>query len=258
MAWRITLAIALLALPLTTQADGKLGADEIIQRVMRSDPWGLSGAQIRARAIIGDKRGAKSELSFHGKSMQHDPPLAKSVVRFSAPADLAGAAFLQVQRKDGDDDRFLFLPDLKRSRRISGNLRSNAFMGTDFTFADLDRRDLRTSKATLQGEAKIGKFPCYVLDVIPQTGDSEYSHVEAWVRKDNFLPLKMKMYDRSKVLLKTFEALEVKRVSGDWFISRSRMINHQNGHQTELILDEISVNNEFPDSDFTVRALEKL
>ncbi len=235
-----------------------LSASEIMARVLASDPSGLSNAKVVARLTLIDKGGARSELVFSGKAVQYDPPLAKSIVRFSAPADLAGAAFLQVQKKDGDDDRFLFLPELKRSRRIAGNMRAGAFMGTDFTFADLDRRDFRESGATLKGEETIGKWPCYVVDVVPKANDSGYSHVELWVRQDNFVPLRMKMYDRSRVLLKTYESLELKRVSGAWFISKARIVNHQQQHTTELALEQIALSGAVADDEFSVRALEKL
>ena len=78
------------------------------------------------------------------------------------------------------------------------------------------------------------------------------------MRKDNYLPLKWQMYDRAKVLLKTLTAQEVKRVGGQWFISRSRMVNHVEGHTTELVLDKIGPANGIRDEEFTVRELEKL
>jgi len=136
----------------------------------------LSGASIVAHATLTDRSGAKSELAFTSRSKRLGPGLAESVVRFSAPPELAGAGFLQIQKKDGDDYRFRFLPDLKRSRRISGTLRSNAFMGTDLSFADLDRRDLREATVKLTGNETIEKWDCYVLDVVPKRQDSQYSH----------------------------------------------------------------------------------
>src|SRR5262245_13916423 len=110
-----------------------LSADQVVARVLESDPWGLNGGEITASVVLTDKRGSRRELAFVAASRQHDPPLSKSLVRFSSPPDLAGAGFLQIQHRDGDDDRYLYLPALKRSRRISGNSRSNAFMGTDFS-----------------------------------------------------------------------------------------------------------------------------
>jgi hypothetical protein len=228
-----------------------------VERVLESDPLGLNGAEIRAIVTLTDKRGATRKLSFVAASKLHDPPLAKSIVRFSSPPDLAGAGFLQIQNRNGDDDRYLFLPALKRSRRIAGNLRSSAFMGTDFSFADLDRRDLRNSDARLIGTEQIGQSACYVLDVTPRRSDAQYSHVEMWVRKDNFLTLITKMYDKSNVHAKTFAAREIRRVSNSWFVSKSVMSNHKNNHSTQLELKNIVVNAQIPDEEFSVRALEK-
>lgn len=239
------------------QAQSGPNANQILTRVLESDPLGLNGAEIRALVTLTDKRGSTRKLSFVAASKMHDPPLAKSIVRFSSPPDLAGAGFLQVQRRDGDDDRYLFLPALRRSRRISGSLRSSAFMGTDFSFADLDRRDLRDSDAKLLGTEQIGPATCYVIDVVPRRNDAQYSHIELWVRKDNFLTLRTKMYDKSNMHAKTFDAREIRRVSGNWFVSKSVMTDHKNKHTTQLELQSIVVNAALPDEDFTVRALEK-
>lgn len=257
MKW-LWLALAVLFLPALAQAQptAPSGA-ELVRSVLASDPWGLTGAEVKANVILTDKRGSKRALSFVAASKRYDPPLSKSIVRFSAPPDLAGAGFLQIQKKDGDDDRFLFLPALKRSRRISGNLRSSAFMGTDFTFADLDRRDLRDSDATVQGSEKLGSSSCYILNVVPRRDDTQYSHIELWVRKDNFLTLRMKMYDKANAQIKTFDAQEIRRISGNWFVSKSLMTDHRTGHTTLLALESIVVNAVIPDEEFSVRALER-
>jgi hypothetical protein len=232
-------------------------ATEVIAHVLESDVWGLNGASITAHATLTDKTGAKSELAFTSKSKKLEHGLSKALVRFSAPADLAGAGFLQIEESDADDQRYLFLPELKRSRRISGSLRSSAFMGTDLSFGDLDRRDLREGEATITGSEAIDKRDCYVLKVTPKRSDSQYSRIELWAKQDNFVPLRMKMYDRSGTHIKTLTALEIRRVSGRWFISKSRMVNHTQSHNTELVLDEISTSTQFADDEFTVRALEK-
>ncbi len=233
-------------------------ADTIVQKVLDADPWGLSGAVVSAHATLKDKHGSTSELAFEARSLRYDPPLAKSIIRFSAPADLAGAAFLQVQRKDGDDERYLFMPDLKRARRISGNLRANAFMGTDFSFADLDRRDLRESRATLKGDEDLLGSRCYHVEAAPTRPDSQYALVELWVREDNFVPLKWVFYNKAHMAVKTLTAHEVRRVRGQWFISRSTMVNEQESHQTDLVLTDIQPRSDLPDDEFTVHNLEKL
>lgn len=131
-------------------------------------------------------------------------------------------------------------------------------MGTDFSFADLDRRDLRESTSTSKADENIGRFPCFHLDSKPSRADSPYSRVEIWVRMDNYLPLKMLMYDRANLLQKTFSALEVRRVKGQWYVTKSQMVDHAQAHETSLVIDSIEPSADIPDDEFTVRNLEKL
>jgi hypothetical protein len=236
------------------QADEPRGFGQLLE----ADPWGLCGAISSAHADLKDKTGATSALAFNARSRRYAPPFAESLLRFTAPPDLAGAGFLQIQKTEGDDDRFLFLPDLPRSRRISGNLRGSSFLGMDFSFADLDRRDLRESAAKSLPDESIDKYPCFHVDYSPRRSDSPYSHVEIWVRMDNSLPLKMNLFDRANALLKTFTAQEVRRVSGHWYITKSRMVDNQHGHETTLIIDKIEPASDISDDEFTVRNLEKL
>ena len=253
-----TLGIALavvLCTGVTARADDARAA-QLLERWIGSDPFGFNDAQVVAKITLSDKTGSKRQLSFISKAKRYDPPFAKSIVRFSAPADLAGAAFLQVQNRNGDDDRFLFLPELKRSRRIAGGLRTGAFMGTDLSYADLDQRDFRNAKASYKGEETIAKWVCDVINVVPNA-DSQYSRVEVWMRKDNSMPMRFRMYDKHGALLKTFEALEFKRISGRWFVSKSRVTNEQLKHSTELQLEQITLASDVGDDAFTVRALEK-
>ena len=244
-----------LCLSLTAQADDAR-ATQLLERWLTSDPFGFNSADVVAVITLADKAGKKRQLAFSSKAKRYDPPYAKSIVRFSAPADMAGAAFLQVQNRSGDDDRFLFLPELKRARRIAGGLRTGAFMGTDLSYADLDQRDFRQAKATYRREENIAKWACDVIDIVPTEG-SQYSHVEVWLRKDNGMPMRFRMYDKQNALFKTFEALEFKRVSGQWFVSRSRVTNEQSKHSTEVQLEQINLSTHAADDAFTVRALEK-
>jgi outer membrane lipoprotein-sorting protein len=235
----------------------ELGAQQILQKALEVDSFGLGDAEFSARALVKDARGGTRELSFSGRSRRYDGTLTKGLVRFSAPADLSGVAFLQIQKKDGDDDRFLYLPELHRARRIAGNTRSSAFMSTDFSYADLDRRDLRDATATAAGDENIGKLACYKLVIVPRAKDATYARFELWARKDNFVPLKLTMYNQAGLLLKTLKTEEVRRVAGRWFITRSLMTNHPEGRSTELVIDKLTPQTNISDDEFTVRNLEK-
>jgi uncharacterized protein len=238
-------------------AHAQMTADQILQKTLDVDPWGLGDAEISARAVIKDANGSTRELAFSGRSRRYAPPLTKSLMRFSAPPNIKGVGFLQIQKPDNDDDRFLFLPELTKSRRIAGATRSTAFMGTDFSYADLDRRDLRHSAAVSKGDEKVGKFDCVRLELTPKQADAIYPRMEMWVRKDNFVPLKVLMYNKAGVLLKTLATQEMRRIQGRWFITRSLMTNHQDSRSTELLIENITPRTDVPDDEFTVRNLEK-
>ncbi len=253
---RSLVALALLLAPSGALADPS--AREILDKVLESDSFGLSSADVRARAVVKDDLGSKRELSFSGRSRKYAPRLSRSILRFSAPADINGVGFLQLQKKDGDDDRHLFLPELKKSRRISGKMRGNAFMGTDFNYADLDRRDMRDASATSKPDENLGKFACHHLDVQPTGADAVYARLEVWVRKDNMVPLKTLMFNKAGVLLKTLQTQELKRIKGRWFITKSLMTNHAERRTSELSLEEITPREDAIDEEFTVRNLEKI
>ena len=239
------------------RADPPPDARTIVDKVVDADPFGMMDSQLVGRAVLHDAKNDERVLEFHMDRLRYKTGLSKTLTRFSKPADMAGVGFLQTMRDDGDDDRYLYLPDLKKSRRIAGALRNNSFVGTDFSFADLDLRDLRESKPKLLGTDKIGKFSYYKLEVVPTRDDSQYSKFELWVRTDNFLVFKWDMYDKSNTLLKTYQAAEMKRVDGHWYDSRGRIENHRDKHSTDLYLDEMHAQSP-ADSEFSVGNLEKL
>lgn len=232
-------------------------ASQIVARVVESDPWGLGGAEVNAKAIVTEKSGKTRSLAFDAKSRRHAPPLGKSVITFSAPADVAGVKFLQIQNDGTDDERFLYTPEQKRSRRIAGSNRTESFMGTDFSYADLDGRDLRQSTSVLKGEESVGKFDCWHVAATPKNSDAVYSRIELWVRKDNNVPLKQVMFDKKGSPVKTLLAREIQRHGGRWFISASKMTNNTTGRHTELTLDKIERREDIPEASFSVRAMEK-
>jgi len=222
---------------------------------MDDDPWGRGGGEVRARAHVtdGDRR---RELIFEVRSLRTDPPLSRSILRFFAPADVAGVGFLVAQVRDGDDDRYLYLPELKRSRRIAASRRSEVFMGTDFTYGDMDRRELRRARPRLAGEETLGKYQVYRLELIPEDDDAQYGRIEVWVRKDTRRPIKYALYDGGGTKVKSLLVKEVRRIDGRWFTTRSVMIDHQKGSRTELHLESVA-KRQFEARAFTVSALER-
>jgi hypothetical protein len=234
-----------------------LSPKAIIKRTLEHDHWGLSGAKVEATALLVDRRKRKRKLVFKAISKKWKAHLTKSLVRFHRPPDLAGAGFLQVQNDDRDDDRFIYLPALKRTRRVAASQRSTSFMGTDFNFADIDRRDWRQGRYKKAKDTKIGRFPCHHIIIYPRRRDSPYSRIEVDIRKDNFVPLKIRLFDHAKVHTKTLDVFQVRRVSGQWFISKSRMTDLKESRSTTLHLTKIKPAGDIPDSRFTKKSLER-
>ena len=242
--------------PETKQASAeaaKPSASEIVLKVLDSDPWGLAGAEVKARAVV-TKDGKTRELAFDARSRRDmSNHTSKSVIAFSAPADIAGSRFLQLQNTSEDDERHLYVPDLKRARRVGAGNRADAFMGTTFSYADLDRKDMRDGKASLLADENFGKHDCFRVDIVPKSQDI-YTKIELWVRKDNFIPLKIVSTEKSGNK-KTLVAKEIQQRGGRWFMTVSKQSD--NSGSTELRLEDIKPNVDVPQDVFTVRSLEK-
>jgi len=250
------IAIGSLCVAGDVAADARLSAQQVVDKALDADAWGRDGIEASARVTVTEKSGQKRELAFEAKSRRYAPPLAKSVLAFSAPADVAGMKFLLVQKNDGDDERTVYMPDLKRSRRVASANRAEHFMGTDFTYADMDRKDVRNGTPVLEADENIGKYPCYHLKVAATGANAPYKRVEVWVRKDNLIPLKWVMFDGANAPMKTLVAKELQKHDGRWQITRSMMSDHQSGRTTEILIEHVATR-EVPLETFTVASLEK-
>jgi outer membrane lipoprotein-sorting protein len=251
----VGLALLVVAAP----AAGDPPAAQILERVLDADLFGMAGAEFVAALTVRSAPGAaERQLLFSGRSRRSTARLAKGIIRFSSPPDVAGTGFLMIQRQGSDDERMLFVPELKRSRRIAATARTESFMGTDFSYADFDQRELRDARVRHLGTENIGRFGCWRIEAAPNARDTPYKRLELWVRKDNYVPLKVVMYDSGPKPLKTLVVQEMRRLEGHWLVTRSTMTTHASGRQTEFTLREIKPRNDIPDEEFTVRTLEKL
>jgi hypothetical protein len=234
----------------------RLTAQQVVGKALDADAWGRDGIAATARVTVTEKSGQKRELAFEAQSRRYAPPLAKSMLRFSAPADVAGMKFLLVQKNEGDDERTIYMPDLKRSRRVPSANRDERFMGTDFTYADMDRKDIRNGTPVFEPDENIGKSPCYHLKVATTEASASYKRVEVWVRKDNLMPLKWVMFDAAGAPMKTLVSKELQHHDGRWQITRSQMVDHRSGRSTEILIERIETR-EVPLDTFTLANLEK-
>lgn len=180
----------------------------------------------------------------------------KSIMFFMSPADVKNTSFMNWSYDDDrDDDQWIYLPALKRVKRISGDSKSDYFMGSDFTYDDLGDRKLDADVHKLLREETIDGQACYVVESVSKDEDYMYSKTITWIRKDNFVGLKKEFYDEDGELLKILRIKEVKKISGFWVITHSEMNNVQNNHKTIIQLSNIKINTGVPASKFTERMM---
>ena len=204
--------------------------------------------------ILTDSSGAREERDFEATTRKRDG-LFESVVRFTAPSQVAGMAFLLIQHANAADEQYVYLPRLRSTRRIgTSSEREGSFMGSDFTYADLERRDIRDASYRQLQEETIGQDPCFRLVATPN-GPNRYSRIEIWVRQRDFIPLRMRMFSKDGSLEKTTFARRIRAVDGRPVIVESHTENERTHHQTDLVIDDVDEKSAPPDSAFLPAAL---
>jgi hypothetical protein len=231
-----------------------IGADEVARRTLEHDTFGFEGTRMRARLVLSDADGNAQERAFDAISKKNDAGLIKSVVRFSSPANVAGTAFLMLQHDGGPDEQYIYLSRMKSTRRIGGTgERDGSFMGSDFSYADLERKDLRDATYSLLGEEAIGKDDCYELQAVPRA-PSTYSRVVLWIRQRDFIPLRIQWFAQDGQLEKTMFTRRVGTASGRSMVTESRTENARTHHTTDFIIDDVELA-DVDDAEFTPAAL---
>ncbi len=183
--------------------------------------------------------------------------IEKSIMFFISPADVKNTSFMNWTYDDPSksDDQWIYLPALKKVKRISSDSKSDYFMGSDFTYDDLGDRKVDDDTHTLLREETIDGVDYWVIQSIPKDEDYMYSKTITWIRKDNFIGLKKEFYDEDGELLKILKIKKFENISGFDIITYSEMVNVQKNHKTTMKLDNIQINTGIPASKFSERMM---
>jgi hypothetical protein len=250
----IATSLCLLASPGVARGDGP-SADDIARKTLEHDTFGFEGTEVKARLVLVEADGRTQERAFEGMSKKGDGSLIKSVIRFTAPASIAGTSFLMIQHQGAPDEQHIYLPRMKTTRRIGGTgEREGSFMGSDFSYADLERKDLRDAAYTRLADEPVGKEACFHIEAVPK-GPSAYSKLSLWIRQKDYIPLRVQMLDKEGKLLKTTFTRRIKEIDGKPVVIETHTENAQTSHKTDLVLDEVVFKSDLPDALFTPAAL---
>jgi outer membrane lipoprotein-sorting protein len=158
---------------------------------------------------------------------------------------------------DKDDDMWIYLPALKKTKRISSDSKSDYFMGSDFTYDDMgDRHPSEDTHVILREETYEGE-ECYVVESHSIESDYFYSKTITWVIKDEWIGLKKEFYDEDGDFLKVLTVNNYEKINGYWVITNMKMTNEQKDHTTTMELKNVRIDDGINDNQFTERMMQR-
>lgn len=212
--------------------------------------------------LLVDKDGARENRQVKRYAKEVGKDLHRYLVVFLSPGDIRGTALRTWENKDGDNDQWLYLPAQKKEQRIAKAGKKNYFMGTDFTYEDMEPEELdnytynmlRSESLTQDGKAQ----NCHVIQAVPANDrkkrESGYSQRVMWIEKTNLVTLKTDFYDFRGKLQKTQTNHEFSNIGGTvWRPKKSLMRHHEKNHQTVTATTNRVINTSLDDSTFTER-----
>ncbi len=237
--------------------------DAVVARVNARD----DGARVTRTLTmtLTDKRG--NVRTRETRSFRKDfPGERRSVLVYTAPKNVKDTALLTYDYPEAgrDDDQWLYLPALRKSRRIAGADRGGAFLGTDFSYEDLKKETKLGAEDyvhTALSREPVDGHPCVVVEHVPVSEDVArelgYGRVRTWVDEELWLVRRSEYWDERGKKLKTVLVSDVREVDGVWTPHRLEARNHQTGHATTLDFSKIDYTTPVPDERFTERALRR-
>ena len=202
-----------------------------------------------AKGKVSDKRWTLERLGSHGTS--------KAILRFTAPPEVKGVALLIVNHPDRASDQWMWTPALERDRRIALQDRSTRFFGTDFSFEDLEERDVNQYDYQLLGDETIDGAACWKIQSVPkERKSSQYTRSIVWIRKDNYAFARIESYTKDAAV-RRLDYSDVQNVQGIWTARRLEMTDLRRGSRTRLTLDKLQYNLPMREEDFTLQALRR-
>ena len=185
---------------------------------------------------------------------------------FIEPADVEDTAFLtyDYDQSDKDDDQWIYLPALRKTKRIATSDKSGSFMGSDFTYSDMTKRDLDDYDYTLLKEVKVRNTDAWLIQTVPRTKEvivrTGYTKSVVYVRKDNFMVIRGVHWVKKGNRLKYMDIKELKMIDGIWVATEMHMTTKKGKstlHKTIMTFANVRFNQDLKEDFFSIRRMEK-
>ena len=250
--------VALLVPALAFAGEAEEKGLEIAKEAERRDQ-GFGDSKSKMLMVLRNKRGQESKRELEIRTLEVKNDGDKSLTVFHTPRDVRGTALLTYSHGVDPDDQWLYLPALRRVKRIASNNQSGPFMGSEFAYEDLSSQEIEKYTYKYLKDEKVDGADCFLVEQYPVRKDSGYTRLQTWIDKDEYRVRKIDFYDRKGALLKTLTPSEYKQHLGKhWRANRMNMVNHQTGKSTELIWSEWKFKTGLKDDDFTRTRLQQV
>ena len=222
---------------------------------------GFGDYRVDGEMILRNKHGQESVRVFQNRILEVADDGDKSLIVFARPRDIKGTALLTFTHNTGSDDQWLYLPALKRVKRISSSNKSGAFVGSEFAYEDLSSQEVeKYTYKWLRDEPCPGAedLSCTVSERYPTDRKSGYTRQVVWLERQTYRPFKIDYYDRRDARLKTVTFHGYRQyLDRYWRADKLLMRNHQTGKSTELMLSNYDFRTGLSERDFNKSSLKR-
>lgn len=246
----------MLSVPALSQTPEERGLAIAIESDKRDQ--GFIDTIANMKMILRNRAGKESNRNVRIKNLEVKGDGDKSLSIFDEPADVKGTTSLTWSHSTKPDDQWLYLPALKRVKRISSKNKSGPFMGSEFAFEDIGSQEVDKYSYKYLRDESIDGAQSFVIERYPNDKNSGYTKQIAWIEQERYIALKIEYYDRKGALLKTLAASDFEQyLNKFWRAGTLEMVNHQSGKSTRLEFSNYQFQTGLRDTDFSKNALKR-
>lgn len=247
-----------LLLPATALADDAVERGLAIAQEADRRDTGFHDFRADMTMLLRNRQGEESLREMRTRVLEVEGDGDKTMIIFDEPRDVQGTALLTFSHKVGPDDQWLYLPALKRIKRIASRNKSGPFMGSEFAYEDLASQEVEKYAYRYLRDETLDGLPMFVIERDPVDENSGYRRQLVWMDQAEYRPMKIAFYDRKDSLLKTLVFRDYRQyLERYWRADEMYMENHQTGKSTLLTWRQYEFQVGLDDSDFTRNSLKR-
>ena len=252
----VAITLGLLPLISIAQSAEEKGLEIAVEADKRDEGFGDSTANMIME--LKNKQGDTSTRYIRIKTLEVIGDGDKSMSIFDEPADVKGTAFLTFSHALEPDEQWLYLPALKRVKRINSKNKSGPFMGSEFAYEDIASQEVEKYTYKHLRDETLNGIDCFVIERYPAYEHSGYTRQVAWINKEEYRPEQVVFYDRKNTLLKTLTYNGYRQyLDKYWRADEMFMENHQTGKSTKLTWSDYQFRTGLEDRDFNKNSLKR-